>query len=258
MKKKYLIVGLLGALLGIISMGGGNAQATLINKGLGIITSGGSGSCNLIYDSDLNITWLDYTNPRDGWENQLSWAKQLSVSFNGTELQGWRLPATVDGVYKYDYVGPDQQGNYKYTIGYNLANSEMGHLYYTELGNKAYYATDGSSPQQGWGLISTGCFDNLKALREDCNPAWYWAETEYAAENYLAWAFSFYDGRLGRGGKDGLVYGIAVRPGDIEIPMLDSDTKVISNPVPAPVLLLGTGLAGLLGKRIRQRKSSKI
>ena len=135
---------------------------------------------NLIYDDDDTgyggggLVWLDYTHSDTNWSNQVSWASGLglflTVTLNPgytTDIDwttGWRLPDTVDGSWVYGYEGdPNNDGIYTYTGGYNLANSEMGHLFYTELGNLGYVATDGSAPQTNHGLQNTGDFDNLVA-----------------------------------------------------------------------------------------------
>jgi hypothetical protein len=39
----------------------GTVHATLIDRGMGEILSGGSGSYKMIYDDCLDITWLDFT-----------------------------------------------------------------------------------------------------------------------------------------------------------------------------------------------------
>ena len=100
------------------------ANATLINNGGG-----------LIYDTDLNITWYDYTNTRGSWNKQMDWAASLSVTdVYGNSYTGWRLPSTLDGIY---VLGTDGTT----TAGYNITTSEMGHLYYSEL-HKVVYKLD--------------------------------------------------------------------------------------------------------------------
>ena len=97
---------------------------------------------NLIYDSDLDITWYDFTSKAATWQDQLNWADRLVVEMNGTLLSDWRLPTVIDGAEVHGYDGTT-------TAGYNITSSEMGHLLYTEVGNKGYYATDGTAPQEG-------------------------------------------------------------------------------------------------------------
>ncbi len=75
----------------------------------------------------------------------------------------WRLPATLDGIWD-----PGTDGTT--TAGYNITSSELGHLYYTELGNNALYDTGGVvNPIHG--LINKGDFDWLNILK-------YWSDTD--------------------------------------------------------------------------------
>ena len=126
-----------------------NASALLIDRGGG-----------LIYDTDLSITWLQDANYAmtsgydiDGqmnWYDAVAWADQLE--YGG--FDDWRLPITVylSGLWRYDGST---------TLGYNITTSEMGYMYYNNIGNLGYYDTSGSGPQTGWGLHNTGPFTNL-------------------------------------------------------------------------------------------------
>ncbi len=187
----------------------------------------GYGRYNLIYDTDLDITWYDYSIDSDTWQNQAEWADALSVTFGINTYTGWRLPATtVDGPYVFGYDGGT-------TGGYNMTNSEMSHLFYTELGNKGYYATDGTSPQPGWGLTHSGNFRNLLADL-------YWSGTVYAEDTFRAWGFDFNFGYQGTGDRDGAFRAIAVHPG------------LLILPEPAPVILFIAGGALLAAGRMRR------
>ena len=134
-----------------------SGQATLTTIGTADYEGG---TYNLIYDDDDTghggggLVWLDYSRDNDDWQGQYDWATGLGGSGFTVTLAtgyssdidwstGWRLPDTVDGVQLYGNHGdPDNDGIYDYTHGYNLANSEMGHLF-AELGNIAKYSTDG-------------------------------------------------------------------------------------------------------------------
>jgi hypothetical protein len=60
------------------------------------------------------------------------------VEYDGQIFSDWRLPiidASIPVGTSYGYIGPNGDGSYSYQYGYNMTNSELGHLFYETLGN---------------------------------------------------------------------------------------------------------------------------
>jgi|SRR5580765_404625 len=108
----------------------------------------------LIYDNDLNVTWLQNADLFNTGLRARSWDEAValvsSLSYQG--FNDWRLPRTPGS-----------------GIGF-LNEGELGHLYYPELGNVA-----------GGIGFNTGPFVNIQRGR-------YWTETPSGVDS----AFSFY------------------------------------------------------------------
>lgn len=98
----------------------------------------------------------------------------------------------------------------------------MGHLYYTELGNKAF-------PQSGYGLAEKGDFQNLQPF--------YWSGTQDAANTNLAWLFRTNFGDQGYGNKTNIFFALAVRPGDVSV-------TVGPEPISSTLFLVGGATLG--------------
>jgi len=220
--KRFLSILFASAAIGLVAM---PAEATLFDRGGG-----------LIYDNDLNITWLQdanyaYTSGYDAdglmtWANAVTWADNLG--YGG--YSDWRLPTVVPQTYTEGFDGTTG-------IGYNITTgSEMGHLYYTELGNLGFYATDGSSPQLGWDLLNTGPFTNLQLVD-------YWSGTVWApSPDFLAWCWGFGGGHQCVADQGDSFHAWAVR---------DGDSAAASVPEPGTMILMGSGLVGLIAARKR-------
>jgi hypothetical protein len=209
------------------------ADATLYDRGNG-----------LIYDDDLNITWLQDANlaatesfgvsdigpggipPYPGPGGRMTWstANDWIAAMNGANYLGygdWRLPTALNQ----DGSGPCFSGP--------CPGSEMGHLYLTELGNA--YVSEG-------GLLNTsfnsggpgGPLDSFINL----GPYEYWYGTEHAPGT--AWYFFFDQGSQLYQDIDFDYYVWAVRDGDVS-----------AVPEPVSVFLVGTGMAGVIALRRR-------
>ena len=138
----------------------------------------------------------------------------------------------------FSYAGGTDCGyNVQTKVG-NTVYSEMAHLYYETLGNKAYCAPGDAvcnSPQPGWGLKNTGPFTNMPSTS-------YWSGLQYATVPNGAWGFSTSGGEQRSFLKFAGLYVVAVRPGDV--------TAV---PEPASFALLLPGIAGVVVVATRRR-----
>ena len=182
----------------------GTVNATLILRGSDTLGN------NLIYDTDLDITWYDFSNPETFWQDQIDWATDLSIDFGGTIFDDWRLPTTVD----------DPSSN-----GFNITTSEMGHLFYDELGGTA------GSPISGSGDPDLGLFVNLQ---DDV----YWSGTDFATNFGEAWAFTFRTGN-----QSTIIFNSTTK--FVAMAVRDGDVGGNSVPEPTTLALLALGLAGI-------------
>lgn len=193
-----------------------------------------SPSAVFFYDTALNITWLGDWNVNGlmGGDAAVAWAAGLTVG----SFTGWRLPTTDsnnDGCI-FSYAGGTDCG-----FNVDTASSEMAHMYYVTLGNRAYCPPGDVScaggPQAGYGLTNTAEFDTMHINI-------YWSGTVFAPNPAASWVFNnvvgvqIYDYRLNEH------YAVAVRPGDVAAAV----------PEPGSLAILLAGLGALAGARRRR------
>jgi len=179
------------------------------------------------YDTELNITWTanaDINGPMN-WATADTWATNLVVG----SVSGWRLPTTLQ---------PDVTCGTQFpagvSSGLNCTGSELGHLFYTELGGAA-------------GSSITTVHNDSYSLFSNVRSGIYWSNTDYAPDTRYAWSFNFASGSQDARDKVLLAIGRAwaVHPGD-----------VAAVPVPDAVWLFGSALVGLFGV-VRKRKAAE-
>jgi hypothetical protein len=177
------------------------------------------------------------------WANANTWATNLV--YGG--YSDWRLPTAVDGPYVFGVNGTTN-------AGFNITSSEMGYMFYTNLANLGYYDTSGNV-QTGVGFIPNATFTdgngNTVSFQNIQHDGYvYWADKGYSSgtPNYeickIFFTFDYPSGYQNQAYMVDSHYAWAVRDGD-----------VAPVPIPSTLLLLGSGLAGLVGigrKRFRK------
>jgi len=167
-------------------------------------------SIDAFYDTELNITWLRNANVNGAmtWDEAMSWANNFS--FAG--YADWRLPSPLNQ----DGSGP--------CVMMNCTGSEMGHLWYSQLGNLS-----------GGPMTNTGNFQGLQS-----GPG-YWNGLELTSTN--GWTFRTESGLQVGGLKSEPRFALIVRSGDVA-------------PVPEPatyaLMLLGVIAVAVAGSRRRR------
>lgn len=202
----------------------GTAHAALEGRDL----NGSIDSFEAYYDTDLDITWLARANVngRQTWAEANTWAANLRFTdvINHITYDNWRLPTTLQ---------PDAScGNQSLwaSSGPRCTGSEMGHLFYSELGG-----TVGQS-------ILTTHNSNYYLFTNFQSGGVYRSATEYAPDTNRAWTFDFSLGYQNAYGKSSVFYALAVSPGDVGI-------AAVPEPETYAMMLAGLGMLGFMARR---------
>ena len=160
-----------------------------------------SGSYTLKTTDFTEFTYLNTINGQMTWWGAQAWIGYLNKT-NYDGYNNWSLP-TTDPTDKF--------------------NSQMGELFYTELGGR-YLSSIVSSHNANYNL-----FSNVQS-------SGYWSSDEYLppSPNFAAWAFNLSNGLQGSTSKTQVKFAWAVRSGD-----------VAAIPVPGAAWLFGIGLIGV-------------
>ena len=146
------------------------------------------------------------------WWGAQAWANNLSLG----GYTDWTLPSTADAANPNNY-------------GYNITTSQMGDLFYNQLGGVANNS------------ITTTHNANYNLFSNVQNSV-YWSSSEYAPFPDYAWYFLTPYGYQGNYFKGNQFYAWAVRPGD-----------VAAVPLPGAVWLFLSGLIGLMSVKRRNK-----
>lgn len=257
---------------------GGSVDAALIDRGNG-----------LIYDTTLDVTWLsdanyaetDLSKPGrvDGligtvvngravgkydfiddagntfqgrmlWWGAMAWVQTLDY----LGITGWRLPTTAQPDSSCDLqFNAATTGGYPpvpASGGHNCRGSELGYMFYENLGASAYQNIFAGSNSSNLAL-----FSNLAVFPNAFNPNAYeyWSSTLDASYHdpgdntqTSAWYFDVGDGWQGFGSGGSYMHAWAVHDGDVGRPVSE----------PGTVVLLVVGL--LAGHYSRNKKPGRL
>ena len=224
---------------GILVAASGPAQAALISSADG----------KTVYDTDLDITWLSNAN--------LAATNTFGLSYGvdyGTDIYGWSTiinsngsmttkgaVAWITALNAANYLG---YNDWRLPLngtcsGYNCSGSEMGDLYYDELGGVAGYPIS-STHNANYDL-----FNNLQTT--DTNSGY---SIQYA--QYWTGTMTMQPWHAGLFGMSGGYQSYNVY-GQNAFTMVVRSGQVSTVPVPAAAWLFGSGLLGLVG--VARRKA---
>lgn len=180
----------------------GTVQAALQGRDL----NGSIDSFEAYYDTDLNITWLadaNYAktsghddNGQMTWADANTWVSNLRFTDGVNVFENWRLPSTLQ---------PDASCRAQSSgasFGYDCTDSELGHLFYSELGGLVGLSI--------W-LSSDPDLDKFTNIQSHV----YWSGSQNVAVTDQAWSFYMNDGFQYTEHKVDSHYAWAVHDGDV-------------------------------------------
>jgi hypothetical protein len=210
------------------------AQASLVDRGEG-----------MIYDDVLDVTWLKDANyaktsgytyeGEPGWlkgTGQMNWSRATewaeNLSYGG--YNDWRLPSVNPVNFERMQHSSSNDGSTDIGINISSTQSEMGYMFYQNLGNAGCNGTDLC-------LTNTGIFNNLQ-------PDSYWSSRTFTPgpRHRLAYVLDMDKGKQRTETLANPGYAWAVRSGDVAVV-----------PAPATAWLLGSSLLGLAGLSRRRK-----
>lgn len=190
--------------------GASAVQAELFDRGGG-----------MVYDSAKDITWLaDWNYAKssgyDG-DGRMTWFAANTWADNLVHggFSDWRLPTVAQ---------PDNSCS----LNFNCSGSELGHVFYRDLGGKAHQSVLDPSGDTAVEIANLARFQNMQSYA-------YWANEYAPFPTTLAWYFATDIGMESFGAKTGSLFAVAVRTGD-----------VAAVPEPQAYWMLTLGLVGLM------------
>ncbi len=164
---------------------------------------------NLIWDDNNNgksIVWLDYAADNTQWQEQVDWVAGLNAPYVLTYTISDKYQITWSGEWRLPDVGENPgEGSDGAGKGTDQKTSEIGHLYFTEIGLSSYRTYTSYEVN-----YYSGAFENLVAHE-------YWYRNEFADNPQFAWHFDNADGTQNAGWGIGWGYGAAVREANIQV-----------------------------------------
>jgi hypothetical protein len=164
------------------------------------------------------------------WSRAVAWIASLNSS-NYEGYNDWRLPTTNTGPSSNCSSSFDPGAPYAVQYyGLRCTGSEMGNLFINLLGEQANRSVLDHTGDTSAQLDNFALFSNVQA-------DFYWSGTEYAPNTDLAWYFYAGNGLQNVVVKDGQLYALAVRSGDVvaEVPEPESLALVLVGLVAAGV-----------------------